>query len=269
MTNYKAWKMPGIGEKPIWVIVDETGKTINKSPTEDELKGLKTFPKEKYKYRRCGNQKYTDEELLNELRRFEKEEGRIPITKDFTNNPEYPGFKIYYTRFGSWIDVLKLAGLDVDLMGYQSNRHKGRVAEIKVINHFKQHPIDLAGENQNSHCDGICPNGKTYDVKSSKLREYKYWSFSTRNKYKEDIEIYYFLAFNEDYTKLKYAWRVFGEIIEQNRFAVGLTNDYEFNIENMKEYDITDKFEDINVINDIGLYESKEIDERCIKQRNR
>ena len=200
MKYYKAWKMPGIGEKPRAVIVDETGKTVNRNPSKDELKGLEDEPYTgKYKYRRCGSQKYTDEELLNELRRFEKEEGRIPITKDFTNNPEYPGFKIYYTRFGSWMGVLKLAGLDVDLMGHQSNRYKGRMAEIKVINHFKQHPIDLAGENQNSHCDGICPNGKTYDVKSSKLREYKYWSFSTRNKYKEDIEIYYFLAFNEDY----------------------------------------------------------------------
>ena len=47
MTNYKAWRMPGIGEKPRWVIVDETEKIINKNPTKDELKELKTFPKEK------------------------------------------------------------------------------------------------------------------------------------------------------------------------------------------------------------------------------
>ena len=48
--------------------------------------------------------------------------------------------------------------------------------------------------------------------------------------------------------------------MEQKRFAIGLTDDYEFNIENMKEYDITDKFEEINMINDIGLYGSEKID---------
>ncbi len=40
MTNYKAWKIPGIGEKPRWVIADENGKTINRNPTKDELKDL-------------------------------------------------------------------------------------------------------------------------------------------------------------------------------------------------------------------------------------
>jgi hypothetical protein len=40
MANYKAWKIPGIGEKPIWVIVDETGRTVNNNPTKEELKDL-------------------------------------------------------------------------------------------------------------------------------------------------------------------------------------------------------------------------------------
>jgi hypothetical protein len=111
---------------------------------------------------------YTDEELLNELIRFEKEYGRPPTEADFRKNPEYPSYITCKRRFGSWIDALKLAGLDIDLMGPQGNSYRGRQAEIMVLNHFKQHPIDLAGENPNSTCDGICPNGKTYDVKSSK-----------------------------------------------------------------------------------------------------
>lgn len=40
MTFYKAWKIPGIGKKPMWVIVDEAGKTVNNNPTKDELKDL-------------------------------------------------------------------------------------------------------------------------------------------------------------------------------------------------------------------------------------
>lgn len=37
----KAWKMPGIGQKPRWVIVDENDKIINKNPSKEELKGLR------------------------------------------------------------------------------------------------------------------------------------------------------------------------------------------------------------------------------------
>lgn len=72
------------------------------------------------------------------------------------------------------------------------------------------------------------------------------WSFSTRNEDKDDdkeaIQWYYFAAFNHDYTKLIYMWRVPGEIVDKDTFYVGMYNGYEFNIENMKKYDITDEF---------------------------
>ena len=60
-------------------------------------------------------------------------------------------------------------------------------------------------------------------MKSSKL--YKdlsrsYYDFHIYNKYKGEIEIYYLLGFNEDYTKLKYVWRIPGEITERDRFIV-------------------------------------------------
>lgn len=54
MTNYfelklpssmgAEWKKPDIGEKAILVIVDEAGRTINKNPSKDELKGLTRYP---------------------------------------------------------------------------------------------------------------------------------------------------------------------------------------------------------------------------------
>jgi len=100
----------------------------------------------------------------------------------------------------------------------------------------------LAGENQNSPCDGICPNGMSYDVKSSKLHGNAYYNFHTNNKYKDKIQLYYLLGFNKDYTDFNYAWRIPGwNVVEKDFLTVGLGSNYEFNIENMKEYEITDK----------------------------
>ena|SRR3972149_5977618 len=53
---------------------------------------------------------YTDEELLESLRRFKGEEGRIPKQEDFVNNPKYPGFMMIIRRFGSWNNSLRMAG---------------------------------------------------------------------------------------------------------------------------------------------------------------
>lgn len=57
--------------------------------------------------------------------------------------------------------------LDTRVMqgGLNTNTEKGRYAEIMVINHFKNNPVDLSGKNRKSPCDGICPDGKIYDVK--------------------------------------------------------------------------------------------------------
>ena len=181
------------GKPPLrTVIVDETGKVVNKNPSKDELKGLRNEPRRPHDTRR-----YTDEELLNYLIQFFEKYGRVPIARDLDNNPEYPNVGTYKRKFGGWSNALKLVGLDIDSMVkngiIETSDQKSRLAEIKVIEHFKQHPIDLAGENKNSPCDGICPNGKTYDVKSSTLlsdEHGEYYCFSTRNKYKEEIEIY-------------------------------------------------------------------------------
>lgn len=241
MTYYKSNRF--VDGKVRQIIVDKNGKIVNKNPSKDELKDLE---EEIYKINYKTRVKtYTDEDLLNYLKQFLEENGKIPTARDFDNIPEYPSAITYRIRFGSWIDALKFAGLDVDLMGLQGSSYKARLAEIKVRDHFKQHPIDLAGENRNSPCDGICPNGKTYDVKSSKLYNAGYYLFNIRNIYKEEIEIFYFLAFNKDYSKLEHAWRVPGEIVEKDYFYIGISSRREFNIENMKSYDITNKFKEL------------------------
>lgn len=250
MTEYYKAKRIIYG-KPRWVIIDETGNVVDNNPCKDKLKDLK---KGLYtgKFRDgINNLRYSDEELLYSLNRFYEKYGRIPIEKDFYNNPEFPGFKVYQKRFGSWQKALKLLGFDIESLTkngiLKNSQQKGRFGEIIVKNHFKVHPVDLAGESLMSHCDGICPNGKIYEVKSSKLHVYSYgncWAFSTDNKYKEEIEIYYFIGFNEDWTKLEYGWRVPGEIVEGPTFQIG---EYgrKFNVGNMEQYDITDKLKDI------------------------
>lgn len=283
------------------VIVNETGKIINKNPSKDELKDLKQelykdkrdkytdqelldYPRQFYeKYGRsptirdfdnnpdypssktcqnrfgnwndtlkfaglCANI-YKDEDLLDDLKTFYYENGRPPTARDFDNNHKYANYGTYQRRFGSWSDALKLVELDIESMVkkgvLETNQQKARLAEMIVRDHFKTYHIDLAGENCNSPWDGICPNGMNYDVKSSKLYNDIYWSFKTNNKYKKEIEIYYFLAFNKDYTELMYGWRVSGEIVGEDKFRVGLNPSYKFDVEDMEDYDITDKIKDI------------------------
>ncbi len=243
MKYYKSVRL--VDGKPRWVIVDENDNIVNKNPSKDELKGLEEEP-----YKRTYKTLCTDEELLDYPRQFYKKYGRSPTVRDFYNSPVYPSFRVYQRRFGSWSNALKLTGLDVESMVKKgvliTNNQKARLSEMMVIDHFEKNPVDLSGDNCKSPCDGICPNGKTYDVKSSRLHE-TYYVFSIKNRNREEIEIYYFLAFNEDYTKLEYAWRVPGEIIEKNYFQVTLNSwsGGKFTIDNMKEYDITDRLRGI------------------------
>lgn len=248
MTYYKSWRI--IDVRPQWVVVDINGKIINKNPTKEELTGLE---KEQYKMNvKNRSKKYTDNELLDILRTFYVENGRPPTQNEFNvGDQRYPCTRTYIIRFGSWSNTLKLIGMDLDtrvLQGYlDTNQEKGRYAELKVINHFLEHPTDLAGENCLSPYDGICPNGKIYDVKSSKYYKKSYHDFGTNNKHKEEIEIYYFLAFNEDYTILEYVWRIPGEMVEKDHFQIG-TSWAEFTLDSMKEYDITNKFKELDIL---------------------
>lgn len=244
MIKYRSYRI--IDRRPRWIIVDENENIINKNPDKEELKSLED-------YKRKAHERYTDNDLQNYLKKYYEETGRVPTARDFTNNPEYPGANIYWKRFGSWNKALKLVDLDTDTMiklgVLQDTNYKGRLFEIIVRDLFENKSTDFSIEKHDNPCDGICPQGKSYDAKSSKLYRLRgeYWMFNIRNKYKEEIEYYYFGAFNEDYTKLMYVWRVPGEIIEKDYFVIGLNRNWEHNIENMKEYDITDKFKDIYI----------------------
>lgn len=229
-----------------------------RSPIEEDFKNNNKYPNCQIYQKRFGGWnkalrlaeldnppklQYTEDELLNHLKIFYNKNKRPPVAAELINNYDYPGLPTYIRRFGSWYNALKLAGLDVDSMIQkgilQTTNQKGRYAETIVTKHFKNHPVDLAGSNHNSPCDGICPNGKIYDVKSSG-RSRKGWEFGTANANREDIEIYYLLAFNEDYTELLHAWRIPGEMVDSDIFRVSMFRG-KFNINNMVDYQITDE----------------------------
>ena len=245
-----------------WVIVDETGKVVNNSPSKEELKELKIFYKNGKSELR--NRVYTDEQLLWHLIQFYQKYGRPPTQRDFTNNPEYPNYQVYIKRFKSWSNALKLVGLDVESMVKKgvldTTQQIGRFGEIIIRDHFENNPVDLAGENCTNPYDGICPNGKIYDVKSSGLHYDTQYLFRTNNKYKDEIEIYYLLGFNRDYTKLNYGWRIPGEIVEKDNFIVGLKSRAKFTVRNMKEYDITEELRE--VLNKYDFFEANKDKEK-------
>lgn len=191
----------------------------------------------------------TDEELLKFLIQFYEEKGRSPTIRDFNKNPKYPGHVTYTRRFGSWQKALKLVNLDMDSMTrrgvIETVQQKGRLGEIFVIEHFEEISIDLSGENSNSSCDGICPKGYGYDVKTAYFNyERSYWHFNLKNVNIDKIVWFYLLAFNEDFTEVLYVWRIpvldlIGEI-EKGRILIGLDNAYANNIKNLKKYEITE-----------------------------
>lgn len=254
----KEYRICIIEGKPRKVIV-ENRKITNRNPSKDELKGLGKESYIKYKDRRDEprpfDPKYSDEELLIYLVQYYVENGKVPTVRDFYSNSEYPGKSVYIKRFGNWSNALKLVGLDDDAMinkgVLDTENQKGRLAELIILGHFKNNPIDLSGKNRMSPYDGICPNGMNYDVKSSKLCEGIYWRFHIRNICKEEIVIYYLVGMNEDWTKVEHIWRITGDMVSGDEFYIGMYS--RFGIINMKKYDIIDNVEIRNVLRKYGL----------------
>ena len=52
--------------------------------------------------------KYSDEELINKIRDFYTQNGRIPLKREFN------ALRIYRVRFGSWNNAVKKAGFDTN-----------------------------------------------------------------------------------------------------------------------------------------------------------
>lgn len=196
--------------------------------------------------------KYTREELISAVIDFYSKYNKPPSCRDFRNNPEYPSIGAYDREFGNLrkcLDELDLGMDSIIKKGILGNEtQKGRLFELKVKDQFKNDSQDLAGDNPTSYCDGICPSGKTYDAKSSKIHNYKgylFWIFAIRNKEKDKIQWYYLGAFNEDYSELLHVWRISAvdieEFVNNTGFLYVALNNVR-SIERLKRYEITEKF---------------------------
>lgn len=288
-----------IDGKPKKVIVDKNENIINKNPSKEELKDIPYVEHRRYK---C-----TDDELLEYLRKFYEENGRIPMKRDFINNSRYPCFTSYVNHFGSWNNAIemaelekenmndelleylrkfyeengrppivtdfknnsrypsyatywryfggldnarKLLGLDTDTMVRKgildTRQQKGRLFEMIVLElPSMEGATDISGTNYGSTFDRICPKGHIYDAKSSKLYVGGYWSFSLKGADRYEIEWFYLGAFDKDYNKLLHAWRIPGDFTEGDYMTIGIGSNHGYNIGNMREYEITEKFKDI------------------------
>ncbi len=176
----------------------------------------------------------TDEELLECLLQFYEENGKSPTIKDFYHNPRYPSFRTYTNRFGSWKDALDFAGLDASII-YKSTVEKGRQAELYVLENYEKGSRDLSGESWLSHFDGISKESKEiYDVKGSKLYKDKFFLFHLD----KCADSYYLIGYDRNYDNVLYKWKIPGNFY-YGLMMVGLSNIYQYNLENMKEYEIT------------------------------
>ena len=92
-------------------IVDICGEIINDNPTEEELIDLKQY----VRFRERDIIRWPDanrrEYLLEFMKQFYRNEGIIPNTRDFQNNPKYPSIDTYIKLFRKWNNAIKEAGL--------------------------------------------------------------------------------------------------------------------------------------------------------------
>lgn len=187
----------------------------------------------------------TEEELLIYLKRFEDEYDRPPVASELNNlknNPRYPNLTQYIRRFGSLEKAKKLIDMDIDSLVKKgiigTNIQKARLAEIFVMSHFTEDgAIDLAGKNRLNSADGVCPKKQIYDVKSSSFID-NYWQFFLDKKGK--VDFYYLLAFNRDYSELKYVWRIPVNFTDNTHLYIRPGD-----VINMRKYEITNKFNDV------------------------
>jgi len=91
------------------------------------------------------NGKIKDDFLLSEIKRFVIEFGRIPIQKDLENLEGYPSRKTFTNHFGSFNDVIRLAGFEPNDLSIKEKQDFFNRDDIKedMIDYLKQLSIEL------------------------------------------------------------------------------------------------------------------------------
>lgn len=107
--------------------------------------------------------------------------------------------------------------------------------------------------NRQSKFDGLCPKGKMYDVKSSKLHflhsnSNYFWKFNSTEEQLNKSDYFFLGAYDAQHEKLMFMWRVDKNFMRNRKYInIGKDNNYEHNTINMKKYDITDKFKHLDM----------------------
>jgi hypothetical protein len=50
------------------------------------------------------------------------------------------------------------------------------------------------------------------------------------------------LGFNKDWTKVEHIWKISNDFTNLESMNIGIYNNYIYNVENMRKYEITDKY---------------------------
>lgn len=74
--------------------------------------------------------KYTDEDLLDEIRRLNEELGHPPSLQEFRNHGTYSA-TTYYNRFGSWSEAVERAG-------FESSEPERRIATSDLLDELQR-----------------------------------------------------------------------------------------------------------------------------------
>jgi hypothetical protein len=181
--------------------------------------------------------RYTREELIKHLKEIGLEKGRTPSITDFNNTngkrPSYTAFKI---EFGGMLEALKAADYDIS----QYANIKARKSEVGVLCSFaKTGAVDMSGKNFNSQFDGICPTGKKYDVKSSRLSnsgnyELSKWRFNF--KHQSIIDYFFLMGYDNNHDKLIHTWMIPSNLVK-NLTGIAIF-DSEYNLLKWGKYEV-------------------------------
>jgi hypothetical protein len=79
-----------------------------------------------------GTRRFSEEDLIDCLRRLRERVGRTPIEADTHEHLDIPGHTTYVKRFGTWREALEAAGIPIDPrnMGYDKET---LLAELRTI----------------------------------------------------------------------------------------------------------------------------------------
>lgn len=132
----------------------ELSEELGKSPSQKDLEQARGYPSmSPYRSRfeswaeakreaglgvhGRGETRYSDEELLEQLRELAEGLGREPLISDVKEADDLPSFQTYIKRFGSWIDAKRKAGVK------RGVPHQQRYSDEELLDVLRQLKAEL------------------------------------------------------------------------------------------------------------------------------